>query len=137
MSINTKSFFFLNSLGAYVSDFELNSYPSSSVSAQILTDQTLSNTSEWVEVKGLYRANGGESHISIGNFDTDTVFDDPFFDVPLSCLYYFLEDISVYPFSNLKDTSICQGDTIVLKPLRQENANCLWQNGSTDSIFYA
>lgn len=134
---STQNPFFLNSLGAYVSDFELNSYPSSSVSAQILTNQTLSNTSEWVEVKGLYRANGGESHITIGNFDTDTVFDDPFFDVPLSCLYYFLEDVSVYPYSNLQDTSICQGDTIVIKPLRQENASCLWQNGSTDSIFYA
>tara|TARA_Y100000385_G_scaffold97830_1_gene101202 strand:- start:10275 stop:12152 length:1878 start_codon:yes stop_codon:yes gene_type:complete len=132
---STQNPFALNSLGAYITTNEVNDY--NNLPAQVLSEDTISDTSEWTEVKGLYRANGDENHITIGNFDTETEFNDPFFNVRLSCLYYFLEDVSFFPYSNITDTTMCEGDTLILSPKRQDNVTCLWQDGSTDTLFYA
>ena len=32
---------------------------------------------------------------------------------------------------------MCEGDTLILSPKRQDNVTCLWQDGSTDTLFYA
>lgn len=74
---STQNPFALNSLGAYITTNEVNDY--NNLPAQVLSEDTISDTSEWTEVKGLYRANGDENHITIGNFDTETEFNYPFF----------------------------------------------------------
>lgn len=105
----------------------------------------LDDTQGWMEVSGLYKANGGEAYITIGNFvyNTDSSnfrmerqgsnsnFDD------LKVNSYYLDDISVvsvgFEASNsIMDTLICYGGSII-KSKRPDFTTCIWEDGDTSA----
>lgn len=85
------------------------------------TNPILDDTINWVNINGIYKANGTENYIVIGNFfndeDTDTLNmgNDTY---PAS--YYFLDDVSVeeitVPFWSYHDTLVNYGDSVLIGP---------------------
>jgi hypothetical protein len=81
----------------------------------------LSDTLNWMEIKGVYKASGNEKYFTIGNFYPDSLTQtDPYQwgNKIIVTSYYFLDDVSVvelptiqFKRSALKD-SVCQGDSL-------------------------
>ncbi|MEO6131334.1 MAG: hypothetical protein ABIQ02_05770, partial [Saprospiraceae bacterium] len=101
----------------------------------------LSDTVNWMLIKGCFIAAGGESHIVIGNFRTfdDTPLD-PFCSAPIDTQsYYFIEDVSVVPvqptgFSFDLGGPVTECYQYTIAP-GLSGVNYYWENGSTDSTL--
>ena len=107
----------------------------------------ITDTANWVEIKGIYKASGGEKFMTIGDFkdgietDTLTVNNTTF----INGGYYLIDDVSVIPIDSIpggisanagNDTTIIGGDSVFIG---QEITNlyCNWYIGATliaDSI---
>jgi hypothetical protein len=102
----------------------------------------ITDTLNWVEIKGIYTAQGNERYINIGNFkndvDTDTLNVNPYPDGTLNGSYYLLDDVSVIPIESISggmsafagnDTSVVIGDSVFIG---QEimNLNCNWYDSA-------
>ncbi|HIF15540.1 MAG TPA: gliding motility-associated C-terminal domain-containing protein [Bacteroidetes bacterium] len=92
------------------------------VTPQIEHKSVITDTANWVKVGGLYFAQGGEDHVTIGNFRSDagnTVLSSniPYGSCGISgnTAYYFIDDVSVttciFNMQISGDTVICQGDS--------------------------
>ena len=85
------------------------------------TNPIISDTLNWVKINGVYKANGTENYIIIGNFyndiDTDTL---NMGDETYPGSYYFLDDVSVeeitVPFWRYHDTLVNYGDSVLIGP---------------------
>ncbi len=91
----------------------------------------------WTEISGCFTAKGGEEYAIIGNFKRkDSTNIQKFVNNanPLVLLgSYLIDDVLLIPL-NLelpKDTSICTGDTLLLKVKTQLPATYKWQDGLT------
>ena len=104
---------------------------------------TLRDTLNWIEIKGIYTAQGNERFISIGNFkddiDTDTLNVNPWPSGTFNGSYYLIDDISVIPIDSISggmpafagnDTSVILGDSVFIGQ-QITNLNCSWYIGST------
>ena len=102
----------------------------------------LDDTLGWMNIKGYYRAIGGEQFITIGNttsyvntiFKIVKIIDTSRF--LTSC--YYIDDVSLTPVSlqpTNKDTSMCDGDSI-LWGKRPDFNTCVWNDGDTCSNRY-
>ena len=83
----------------------------------------IADTLNWVEIMGIYKANGTEQYITIGNFkdDGNTTFDlTRFGSSPPFAAYYMIEDVSVEPictpFWSYRDTTVAIGDSVLIGP---------------------
>lgn len=83
----------------------------------------ISDTLNWVEIMGIYKANGTEQYITIGNFkdDANTNFDyTKFGNTPPFASYYMIDDVSVEPictpFWSYRDTTVAIGDSVLIGP---------------------
>lgn len=106
---------------------------------QIKCNYFLTDTINWMQVSGLYKAHGGEMHITIGNFNNyaTTQFTSTASGYPRR-VDYFLDDVSVTPFTlqkpNLgKDTVLCRQvyPYILTAPLGYDSI--LWSNGAVNT----
>ena len=106
---------------------------------QIKNNAFIIDTINWTQISGIYKAHGGERHITIGNFN----------DFAHTALYafrpgnlyrldYFLDDVSVTPFTlskpNLgRDTSLCLQNFpyTLIAPLGYDSV--LWSNGAVNA----
>jgi hypothetical protein len=80
----------------------------------------VSDTLNWIEISGIYQANGTENYITVGNFNNDMTTD------TFSCnnsgnqSYYLIDDISVEnittPQWQYRDTTIYLGDSVLIGP---------------------
>jgi hypothetical protein len=101
----------------------------------------ITDTLNWIEVKGMYISTGGEKYMTIGNFksdaDTDTLNWNT--SATFGASYYLIDDVSLIPVSSIpggmpafagNDTSIASGDSVFMG---QEISNlyCNWYAGST------
>ena len=80
------------------------------VTPQIVSNQIIKDTINWTEISGVYKANGGEQYITIGNFDDDsTLVCDTLHFIPDPNAnynaYYFIDDVSVTQIPPPVDTS--------------------------------
>jgi gliding motility-associated-like protein len=106
---------------------------------QIKNNRFIIDTINWTRISGIYKAHGGEMHITIGNFNN-------FANTQLYTLWpgllirldYFLDDVSVTPFAlakpNLgKDTTLClQNFPFTLAaPLGYDTVR--WSNGAINT----
>ncbi|RYD82340.1 MAG: gliding motility-associated C-terminal domain-containing protein [Sphingobacteriales bacterium] len=87
----------------------------------------------------MYKANGGENFILISNFlpDNKTPYR-PINGTGGWRAEYFIDDVSVIQIKNPylgKDTSICYGSTLTLKPNTDKADSILWQDGSRADDF--
>ena len=103
----------------------------------------ITDTANWTMVSGIYHATGGEKVLTIGNFysDVNTTREviDPaqqFSGYP----YYFIDDVSVTDLNITinalgHDTTLCDGQTILLSAANDSAISYLWQNGSIGPNF--
>jgi hypothetical protein len=95
------------------------------------------DTLNWTRVSGIYKANGTENHIIIGNFKDDSHTD------TLNThygtyggAYYFIDDVSVLLVDSIslppeagRDTTIVMGDSVFIGQ-QLYGLNCNWYNNS-------
>ena len=97
----------------------------------------MTDTSSWVLIEGCYVALGGEDHITIGNFLTNSESDLISGCNRFQTAYYYVDDVFVYNMSTLDlgdDKSLCPGDSIILHA-GYGNTNYLWHDLSTADTF--
>jgi len=99
----------INNIGAYISHTAISvSSPNPyNINPHISNPSNLilSDTINWVEIKGLYTATGGEKYLTIGNFKDDFNTNYYIIDTSVfytSAAYYYVDDVSVI---NCNDTS--------------------------------
>lgn len=104
-----------------------------------LQDSVISDTLNWIEICGIYHANGTERHLSIGVFNTvdqiDTVRQPLVFYRDASA-YYYIDDVSVekipaFLADPIADTLVyqCSAGEPVRLALRAGAAPLLWSTG--------
>jgi hypothetical protein len=93
------SCFGINKLAACLTNTAINTVGPGLVlqtSPQIISNQLLSDTLNWMKVSGYYKALGGEQYLTIGNFNTDVTTDT--MNVRgngCSGSYYLIDDVSI------------------------------------------
>lgn len=107
----------------------------------------ITDTSNWIEINGIYTATGGEKYLTIGDFydnaNTDTLGINA--SGSINGGYYFVDDVSVIPIDSIpggipanagNDITIGLGDSVFIGQ-EMYNLNCNWYIGTTliaDSI---
>ncbi len=83
----------------------------------------INDTLNWVKVNGVYKANGTENYLLIGNFfgDLETeILDMEDYPDPYPTAYYFFDDVLVeeitQPFWQYHDTTVYYGDSVLIGP---------------------
>jgi hypothetical protein len=87
------------------------------------TNPIITDTANWVKINGVYKADGTENFLVIGNFfqdyqtDTLDMNDDP---ISYYGAYYFFDDVVVeeitQPFWQYHDTTVYYGDSVLIGP---------------------
>lgn len=102
----------------------------------------LDDTTEWMKIEGIYKAHGGESFITIGNFCSEDstltkIIRKGTSDTTSGQAFYYLDDVSVTPYyyaqDTRTDTTICD-DKLFTAYKRTGYDSCIWNDGSKDSI---
>jgi gliding motility-associated-like protein len=100
--------------------------------------QVLDDKDNWVEIHGIYTAQGGEQYITIGNFvENSDLTIETFSSWDGYYASYYIDDISVLspePMVDLgPDTVICAGESITYDFSNVcGNVELTWEDGSTD-----
>lgn len=82
----------------------------------------IKDTLNWTEVMGIYKADGTEQYITIGNFkdDANTKIDTTNYGGFGYASYYLVDDVSVEPictpFWSYSDTTVSLGDSVLIGP---------------------
>lgn len=98
----------------------------------------LFDTLGWDKIEGLYKAEGGEEWLTLGDFGNrnhdSLVFKDS--SKPIYYYtYYLIDDVSVTYFdttNHVMDTTLCRGRSLVYHK-RPDWDSCIWYDGSSDS----
>jgi hypothetical protein len=95
----------------------------------------IQDTVNWIQVSGVFVANGTESFLTIGNFfndvNTDTL---NLYDGTYPSATYFIDDVSVIPIDSMpafagNDTNVVIGDSVFIGQ-EISNLNCNWYNAA-------
>jgi gliding motility-associated-like protein len=131
-------------IDAYINDTLLNWNNGMGLNIVGFTPQIKNNTFivdsiNWTQISGIYKAHGGEMHITIGNFNDFS--NTPLYTFRPGNLYrldYFLDDVSVIPFTlskpNLgRDTTLCLQNFpyTLTAPLGYDSV--LWSNAAVNT----
>lgn len=74
----------------------------------------IEDTLNWVEIKGIIKANGDEQYITLGNFNIRKGFEKLFNpNAQYALAAYAIDDISLYPVSAPVDSARCGNDTVI------------------------
>lgn len=88
---------------------------------QKFNNPIIADTLNWVEISGVYQANGTENYITIGNFNNNATTITKVVDSSKTYgAYYFIEDVSVENITTTqwqyRDTTIYLGDSVLIGP---------------------
>ena len=109
------------------------------IEPQIKSHTVLNDSVGWMKVKSLYKAKGGEKHITIGNFlphnKTEIFY---FGSEQPSQIHYYIDDVSVVPLNITapslgKDTTICKNKIPYTLTAPSGYDAYEWSNGDTTS----
>lgn len=136
LNIITKNF------GLYFSDTAINSftfYSQLTFIPQLRNNSGfLNKTGGWTILKFLYKANGTEQYLTMGNFDNDANSETSNSIGSVKNAGIFIDDVLVTPYNcfinPVKDTSICNGDTLHIA-LNNPTATYQWQDGSSAANY--
>ncbi|NBR14290.1 MAG: T9SS C-terminal target domain-containing protein [Flavobacteriales bacterium] len=89
------------------------------------------DTMNWTLIKGIYKADGTERYISIGNLQADSLTNGIVFNPnsQFSGAYYYFDDISITecrPPVLASDTLIDEGQNVIIGDTSQDVANYFW-----------
>ena len=102
----------------------------------------ITDTLNWTEIMGIYKANGTEQYITIGNFkdDANTKIDTTNYGILGYAAYYMIDDVSVEPicapFWSYSDTTVTVGDSVLIGPAIT-GLNINWYDASNTLISNA
>ena len=132
----------------------LNGIKDSTITPQVINNNGyINDTLNWTKIEGVFKANGDEEYITIGNFDVRKGLGhliDPAFNLNhRDWAGYAIDDISLYPLSASvdsarcgRDTTICLGNSIKLgrseiKPEYKSEYSIEWyiKGDNGDSLF--
>lgn len=112
----------------------------SGINPQIKSKQLLTDTENWTQISGLYKAKGSEQYITIGNFLTrGNTTKVSYIGNNEMLISYYIDDVSVTPFNlsppNLgNDTVLCSNTPFTLTaPIGYDVY--LWSNGTTNNTL--
>jgi len=115
VSLADKSGFAISGLGAYISKEAVSASTKSFISAkpQIISNEVINNTKDWVKISGKYTATGNENYITFGAFNSvgKTAAANTPSGINSTRAYYYIDGIQFTPF-NEPDTD---GDGIIDK----------------------
>jgi hypothetical protein len=103
----------------------------------------IKDTLNWTEIMGVYKANGTEQYITIGNFkdDANTKIDTTNYGSFGNAAYYLIDDVSVEPictpFWSYRDTTLAIGQDSVLIGPAITGLNINWYDASNTFITNA
>lgn len=122
LSNSAIGFYFSNDTLAYIS----NNYATINVSPQVRQpyDSILSDTLNWMLVKGSFIAQGGERFLTIGNFWNPPNINYQCMGPQCAGAYYYIDDVSVVELPELAaagDDSVCAGDSVALSGFISQN----------------
>jgi gliding motility-associated-like protein len=130
----------IKEIGAYISaEIPLaNSFHIIEVIPQIeFQDAVISDTQNWVEVKGCYIAQGGEKYVSIGNFNIDSETEMEWLPGATweNLAYQAIDDISLHEiiFPSSDSPYLLCPDSSVFVDLAHPTASYIWEDGSMES----
>jgi hypothetical protein len=102
--------------GPYILDYEMNIYK--------FGNQVIEDTLNWIKISGIYKANGTENYLIIGNFKSD--FETSIINLESDSnnldggAFYYIDDVLVeeifQPFWQYHDTTIYCGDSVLIGP---------------------
>jgi hypothetical protein len=104
-------------------------------------NEFLRDTLNWTKVEGVYKANGTEQYVIIGNFKNDLSTDTTNTNHGnYYYSYYYIDDISVKsictPFWSYRDTTVAIGDSVLIGPAIT-GLNINWYDASNTFITNA
>ncbi|MDD5571868.1 MAG: hypothetical protein PHD97_12030 [Bacteroidales bacterium] len=129
VSLADSSYYATDDIGVYFSDIMVSDTVVTNHSfcmnfpyiPQVVNDNgIITDTVNWVLIKGIYTAQGGEQYLTIGNFAGDTIDTVQTGFIPKIMdrfAYYYIDDVSVIEITEAeagKDTIICNGDSVQL-----------------------
>ncbi len=137
----------LKNVDAYINDTLLNwnngmNFNLVGFTPQITSPVFLTDTLNWMQVSGLYKAQGGEMHITIGNFKNAN--STPIYIINQGngngYICYFIDDVSVSPFSLQppklgNDTTVCQNTLPMLLSAPLGYDSITWSTGATSQTI--
>ena len=103
----------------------------------------IKDTLNWTEIRGVYKANGTEQYITIGNFkdDANTKIDTTNYGSFGNAAYYMIDDVSVEPictpFWSYRDTTLAIGQDSVLIGPAITGLNINWYDATNTFITNA
>jgi hypothetical protein len=85
------------------------------------TNPVIDDSTNWVEIIGIYKSVGNEAYITIGNFKNDVTTDTfNLGNINYKGAYYYIDDVSVEPictpFWSYRDTTVAIGDSVLIGP---------------------
>ncbi len=104
-----------NNLGIHFSDtalqvndtyvFNLHTPPLLEAQVKYFNNEVISDSAQWTQVSGLYEAQGGETWLTIGNFNTDaqTTQGMEYMDGEVLCTYFIIDMVSVIPLDSIPE----------------------------------
>lgn len=126
ISIGDGSDYAIKEFGAYISKEPISSINTANLTVipqLVFTNETyFKDTSSWIKIEGLYRADGGEKYITIGNFksniETDTINIQKL-EIQSFISYFYIDGAKIY------DVSIEQPISNVFSP-NNDGVNDYW-----------
>ena len=124
-------------LGCFISDTTINSN-----SGPILLNYTpqieqpnaslLTDTLNWIRINGVYKANGGEQFITIGNFsDNNTIDTLTVGDTGNNGAFYYIEDVTL----KLVQNNVSAADAGVDQSINQGDSVQIGNNTLSDAVY--
>jgi len=109
-----------------------------------LGGKVLRDKTNWTRIAGIYRANGGEQYLTIGNFypKRELTVDSLGFSLIFGGCSYYIEDVSVLDVCDTfnltlgPDQTLCLGEQLRLRA-GAGFKSYLWQDGSTQQTLVA
>jgi len=148
IAFTTAHLYGANNLGLLIADTPIvTDFKPLPVTAQILPygNPIIKDTINWIKVSGIYKANGGEKYITIGNFkdNVNTLIEKV--TIPIIPYYdgagYFIDDVSVIPLDSMflqadagSDTNIYKGDSVFIGSRTSGLTNVQWVDSLGNTI---
>jgi len=130
------SYYAVNKIGAYLDNGQLDTSNHCSsldfVNAQIITNNIISDTTNWVKIENTFTSDGSENFITIGCFKNH--FNVQALPINLQAMsqgsYYLIDDVSIIDISTPAfagtDALIANGDSVYLGRPNEIGPECRW-----------